>query len=110
MLHLRFHTKCAQFEGPLADSAVEVFLELVNCTPINSDRAVGKIPLTFLILQTEVQNTELTVNLTNTFPPNKNKNKRRRRKQKRNIHIQDQTECNKIPIRKIWTYLRLLKA
>ena len=27
----RFHTECARFEGPLADSAVEVVPELVKC-------------------------------------------------------------------------------
>ena len=32
----------------VADSAVEVFLELARCTAINSDRAVGKMPLRFL--------------------------------------------------------------
>ena len=67
---LRFHTECTQSEGPLADYAVKVFLETAKCTLINFDRAVGKMPLTFLILQTE-QHTELTVNLTNTFPRNK---------------------------------------
>ena len=48
MFFQRFHTECAQFEGPLADSAVEVVQELAKCAAINSDRAVGKIPLTFL--------------------------------------------------------------
>ena len=57
----------------VADSTAEVFPELVKCATINSDQAVGKMPLTFLILKTEVQYTELTVNLTNTFPRNKNK-------------------------------------
>ena len=36
-----------------ADSAGEVFTELVKCAVINSDQAVGKTPLMFLILQTE---------------------------------------------------------
>uniref|UniRef100_A0A671XYT6 Ig-like domain-containing protein n=1 Tax=Sparus aurata TaxID=8175 RepID=A0A671XYT6_SPAAU len=37
--------------------AVEVFPELVKCAVINSDRAVDKMPLVFLILQTEVKHT-----------------------------------------------------
>ena len=65
----------------VADSAVEVFLELVKCAAINSHRAVAKMPLTFLILQTEVQHAELTVNLTNTFPQNKKKTKKKAMKE-----------------------------
>ena len=57
----------------VADTAVEVFPELVKCAAINSNLAVGKMPLTFLTVQTEVQRTELTLNLTNTFHQNKNK-------------------------------------
>ena len=41
LLHLHFPTV-------VADYAVEVFPELVMCTAINSDQAVGKMPLTFL--------------------------------------------------------------
>ena len=32
-----------------ADPAVEVFPELAKCAVINSDRAVGKMPLTYLV-------------------------------------------------------------
>ena len=67
LLNINFHII-------VADSAVEVFPELVKCAAIHSDWAVGKMPLAFLILQTEVQHRELTVNLTNTFPKNNNKN------------------------------------
>ena len=39
---------CAQFEGPLADSAVQVFLEMSMCKSVNSSCNVGKMLLTFL--------------------------------------------------------------
>ena len=46
----------------------------MKCAEINSVQAVGKMQLVFLILHKDVQHTELTVSLTNTFPtPPKNK-------------------------------------
>ena len=42
------HLLNINFHKIVADSAVKVFPELVRCAAINSDRAVGKVPLTFL--------------------------------------------------------------
>ena len=61
-----------------ADSAVEVFPELVKCATKNSDRAVGKMPLTFLILQTE----ELTKESHQHTPPPPKKNRKTKKAKK----------------------------
>ena len=69
------HLLYLHFPIVVADSTVEVFPEVVKHAAINSNRAVGKCHLCSRILQTEVQHTELTKNLSNTFPRKKKNNK-----------------------------------
>ena len=67
------HLLSLHFPIVVADSTVQVFPELAKCASINSDKAVRKMPLMFLILQKEEQHTELTEKLTNTFHPKRKK-------------------------------------
>ena len=68
------HLLNLHFPIVVTDSAVEVFLELAECVVINSDQVVGKMLVTFLVSsERSITHTELTVNLTDTFPRNKTK-------------------------------------
>ena len=81
-----------------ADSEVEVFPELVKCAEINSDRTVKKMPLTFLILQTE-EHMELTENHLHIYP-------KQQKGDDRGINA-----CTYLrPVCTTWTYLRLFKT